>query len=156
MIFRFALPQAKPSTLPYAIGGRARARAVVAIRVIGPTGRLTVNAVLDTGADCCLFAEWVAWRVGIRRRPNAPGLTLVSSVSQTGVATWFEAAGFELTDPAGNRPPFQWRSVVGFTPVGSFGGPIAGILGVNGGLDQVQRVEFDWSALGGPEVVLRT
>jgi hypothetical protein len=47
--------------------------------------------------------------------------------------------------------------LVGFTPAGTFSaGQVAGILGINGGLDQFQLVEFDLNALGGPEVVIRT
>ena len=35
-------------------------------------------------------------------------------------------------------------------------GQASGILGINGGLDQFQRVEFDWQAVAGPEVIIRT
>ena len=75
----------------------------------------------------------------------------------TGVPAWFETVELELRDPAGVHRPFRWKSVVGFTSRGSFSKTSAsGILGINGGLDQFQRVEFDWSAPSGPEVVIRT
>jgi hypothetical protein len=66
-------------------------------------------------------------------------------------------ATLELADQAGILAPFRWSALVGFTGRGSFASTAAaGILGVNGGLDRFQCVEFDWSSLGGPEVVLRT
>jgi hypothetical protein len=103
-----------------------------------------------------LFPEWVAWRVGLRQTPAAPTVNMGSSLSQTGWWAWLETVDLELEDPTGVLPPFRWSAVVGFTGTGSFKGRHNGIVGVNGGLDAFQRVEFDWSALGGPEVVLRT
>jgi hypothetical protein len=80
-----------------------------------------------------------------------------SNVSRTGFAAWFETVELELIDPAGVLPPFRWAAPVGFTGRGSFAkSSINGILGVNGGLDHFRRVEYDWSALAGPEVVIRT
>jgi hypothetical protein len=77
-------------------------------------------------------------------------------MGQTGFAAWFESVELELRDPAGLHRPFRWTAVVGFTGRGSFGKSAAyGILGVNGGLDAFQRVEFDWAALGGPEIIVR-
>jgi hypothetical protein len=79
-----------------------------------------------------------------------------SSVTLTGVPAWFETVQLELRDPAGVHRPFRWTSVVGFTGRGSFAKSAAsGILGTNGGLDAFQRVEFDWAAASGPEVVVR-
>jgi hypothetical protein len=79
-----------------------------------------------------------------------------SSLGVTGTLTWFARVELQINDPSGVIPPFRWPATVGFTPAGSFAtGSVSGVLGVNGGLDQLQRVEFDWSALGGPEVVLR-
>jgi hypothetical protein len=79
-----------------------------------------------------------------------------SSITRIGLPTWFAPVELQINDPADVIRPHRWSAVVGFTPVGSFAiGRAAGILGVNGGLDQLQRVEFDWSALGGPEVVVR-
>jgi hypothetical protein len=81
---------------------------------------------------------------------------MVSSVSRTGFSTWFQTVDLQIEDPTGVGPLFRWTAVVGFTGVGSFHAtPATGILGVNGGLDHFQRIEFDWSALGGPEVVVR-
>jgi hypothetical protein len=110
--------------------------------------------VLDTGADCCLFPEWVALRVGLRRTTASPVVTLGSSLSQSGTQAWFDRVELQVADPAGIAPAIRWSAVVGFAPYGSFmAGAITGVLG---GLDRFQRIEFDWSALGGPEVVLRT
>jgi hypothetical protein len=79
-----------------------------------------------------------------------------SSITRTGYATWFAPVRLQIDDPAGIVPPFVWPAVVGFTPTGSFAvGRAAGILGINGGLDAFQRVEFDWAAAGGPEVIVR-
>jgi hypothetical protein len=115
------------------------------------------DAYLDVGSELCLFPEWVAWRTGLRRQPHSATLPVGSSVSGTGVVAWFATVSLQVIDPTGVQTPFRWPAVVGFTPAGSFAtSPVAGLLGVNGGLDQFQRVEFDWSALGGPEVVLRT
>jgi hypothetical protein len=116
-----------------------------------------VYAVLDAGGECCLFPEWVAWRIGYRQTPASPVQLMGSSVSQTGFAAWFETVELELIDPAGVHPPFRWTAPVGFTGHGSFGkSSTYGILGVNGGLARFRRVEYDWSALSGPEVVIRT
>jgi hypothetical protein len=113
--------------------------------------------VIDTGADCCLFPEWVAWRVGLKRTPGSPVQTMGSSLGVTGSLVWFARVELQVNDPRGVTLPFRWSAVVGFTPAGRFTtGSISGVLGVNGGLDRFQRIEFDWSALGGPEVVLRT
>jgi hypothetical protein len=155
-VYQRTLPPAVPSNLPYARGGRLFRPPAVTIFLIGPRGRETVEAVLDSGGECCLFPEWLAWRAGYRQSPTSPVLTVGSSVSQTGVSAWFETVELELVDPSGVQPPFRWKSAVGFTPRGSFSRlRTFGILGVNGGLDRFRRVEFDWSALGGPEVVLR-
>jgi hypothetical protein len=124
--------------------------------LIGPRTREPVNVVLDTGSECCLFPEWIAWRAGLRRAPTSPTVPMGSSVSRTGWSAWFERVELQLEDPTGIQPPFRWSAVVGFTGAGSFTGRHNGVLGVNSGLDQFQRVEFDWSAFGGPEVVLRT
>jgi hypothetical protein len=123
--------------------------------IIGPRARQPINVVLDTGAECCLFPAWAAWRVGLRQSPASPTVTMGSSVSRTGWSAWFEIVDLVLEDPTGTVPPFRWSAVVGFTGAGSFAGSHSGVLGVNGGLDRFQRVEFDWSALGGPEVVVR-
>jgi hypothetical protein len=70
---------------------------------------------------------------------------------------WFAPVDLQIDDPNGVQAPFRWRAVVGFTPAGTFSiGQGSGILGVNGGLDQFQRTEFDWAGLNGPEVVIRT
>ena len=112
---------------------------------------------LDTGGQCCLFAEWVAWRIGLKRMPLSPTQMLGSSITQSGSLAWFAPVKLQVDDPADIIRPHGWKAVVGFTPVGSFAvGRAAGVLGVNGGLDQLQRVEFDWQALAGPEVVIRT
>ena len=79
-----------------------------------------------------------------------------SNVSQTGWQAWFESVELEITDPSAVTQPFRWKSVVGFTGAGSFQSGASGILGVNGGLDAFQRVEFDWANLAGPEVTIRT
>jgi hypothetical protein len=80
-----------------------------------------------------------------------------SSVSRTGFPAWFETVDLRLDPSAGGGPSFRWPAMVGFTPRGSFmSGHVSGILGVNGGLDRFQRVEFDWATLTGPEVIIRT
>jgi hypothetical protein len=155
-LFRFPLPPAQPSSQPFAASGFAADRPIIPLTVIGPRTAVQLYVVLDTGAECCLFAEWVAVRTGLGRTSAAPVATMGSSVSRTGFPVWFERVGLQLNDPAGVGRPFRWPAVVGFTPVGSFwAGRASGILGVNGGLDRFQRIEFDWSALGGPEVVVR-
>ena len=84
-------------------------------------------------------------------------LTVSSSISGVSVIAWFAPIGLEIRDPANVQPTFRWPAVVGFTPAGTFSsGQVAGLLGVNGGLDQFQSVEFDWSSMTGPEVLIRT
>jgi hypothetical protein len=127
------------------------------VGIIGPTGSDTPDVYLDTGAEFCLFPEWIAWRIGVRRQPSTPVLSVGSSISGVGVVAWFAPVELEIRDLAHASAPFRWSAVVGFTPSGSFSvGHIAGLLGVNGGFDQFQRTEFDWSSLAGPEVVIRT
>ncbi|HEX4588511.1 MAG TPA: hypothetical protein VH120_01185, partial [Gemmataceae bacterium] len=118
---------------------------------------IQVDVILDTGAECCLFAEWVGRLVGLKQLPASPVITIGSSVSRTGVSAWFQRVELQLDPVGGVGTPFRWTGVVGFTPIQTFtAGRASGILGVNGGLDQFQRVEFDWSAAAGPEVVIRT
>jgi hypothetical protein len=151
------LPPVVPSNLPYARSGWLFPRPVIEIFLIGPRSRASVAAVVDPGGECCLFPEWLAWRAGYRQSPACPVLTVGSSVSLTGIPAWFETVELELADPAGVQRLFRWTAVVGFTGRGSFARlNTSGILGVNGGLAHFQRVEFDWSVLAGPEVVLRT
>ncbi len=96
-------------------------------------------------------------RIGLKRLPGSPTRTMGSSLTRTGLPTWFAPVELQIEDPAGVIRPYEWSAVVGFTPTGSFPvGRAAGVLGVNGGLDRLQRVEFDWQALAGPEVVVRT
>jgi hypothetical protein len=145
-----------PSTLPYARGGRIATRPIIPLTVIGPRATVQVDVILDTGADCCLFAEWVGRLVGLKRSPTSPTVTVGSSVNRTGVSAWFEQVELQLDPVGGIGPPFRWPAVVGMTPVRTFvAGRAAGILGINGGLDAFQRLEFDWAAVGGPEVVIR-
>src|SRR5437870_2134239 len=98
-MYRFLVQPSRASTLPYSRGGRVQPRAVVPIKVIGPVRGLTVPVVLDTGADCCLFAEWVAWRAGLRRTPAAPVLTMGSSLGATGCRAWFGQIELQINDP---------------------------------------------------------
>jgi hypothetical protein len=130
---------------------------VINLWLIGPAAARRFHVVLDTGAECCLFPEWVAWQTGLHQSSASPTLGMGSQVSRTGWSAWFARVELEVRDPAAILPPFRWPAVVGFTGRGSFGTTsVAGVLGVNGGLDRFRRVEFDWSALSGPEVVLRT
>ncbi len=155
-VFQFPLSPAVSSNVPYARRGRAFGQPLIDLWVTGPKLTEKVRAVLDPGGECCLFPEWVAWRIGLRQTPSSPIVTMGSSVTLTGLPAWFAPVGLDLRDPAGVHRPFRWTSVVGFTGRGSFAKSAAsGILGINGGLDQFQRVEFDWSAAGGPEVVVR-
>jgi hypothetical protein len=156
-VYQYPLSPAIPSVAPYARGGQAFAQPVIRLWMIGPRGVERVRTVLDPGAECCLFPEWVAWRVGYRQSPASPVQPMGSSVSRTGFDAWFETVSLELRDPAGVHPPFRWAAPVGFTGRGSFAKSSAyGIIGINGGLDRFRRVEYDWSALSGPEVVIRT
>jgi hypothetical protein len=143
--------------MPFAVGGQIASRPTIWLTIIGPRATDQVQVILDTGGECCLFAEWVAWRIGLKRLPSSPTHTMGSSITRTGFLTWFAPVEIQIDDPAGVIPPYRWPAIVGFTPAGCFTvGRAAGILGINGGLDQVQRVEFDWQALGGPEVLIRT
>jgi hypothetical protein len=154
-VIRLPLPVARRSRQPYAVGGLDFPPPIIPVSVFGPAGAVTVDAVLDSGGVCGLFAEWVAWRVGLRRQPGSPVITMGSSVTVTGFPTWFGRIDMQINDPTGIASPLRWDAVVGFTPRGSFGGPVSGVIGVNGGLGRFRRVEFDWSAPGGPEVVIR-
>jgi hypothetical protein len=136
-VYQIPLPPAVPSNQPYARNGRQFRQPVIKLFLIGPRERESVDAVPDTGGECCLSPEWLAWRIGFRRTNAAPVLTVGSSVSQTGVTTWFQAVELELVDPAGIQPPFRWPATIGFTGRGSFSRlNTFGVLGVNGGLDR--------------------
>lgn len=156
-VFTFPLPSAANSTLPYSRRGRKFGQPMVELWLRGPLSTMMVDSVIDTGAECCLFPEWVGWRVGLKQKPTSPVLPMGSTIIHTGTAAWFDAVELELRDAAGVHRPFRWTAVVGFTGRGAFGKTSAyGILGVNGGLDQFQRVEFNWQSSAGPEVVIRT
>jgi hypothetical protein len=132
-------------------------RPFIGLRLIGPAGELRFDAYLDTGSEFCLFPEWIARRIGLRQQPQSLTMPVGSSVGGAGVVAWFEAVDLQIDDPANIQPSHRWKAIVGFTPVDTFASsPIAGLLGVNGGLDQFQRIEFDWHSLAGPEVVIRT
>src|SRR5436305_12006901 len=120
-MIRIPIAPATPSHSPYAVGGRAASRAVTWLTVTGPRTADRVQVVLDTGSDCCLFAEWVAWRIGLRRSANSPALVMGSSLGGAASA-WFDRVGLRIDDPNGVTPPVRWDAVVGFTPPGSFGG----------------------------------
>lgn len=156
-VYQFTLLPAANSTLPYARRGRMFGQPIVELWMVGPRAVERVNSVIDSGAECCLFPEWVAWRVGLRQKLTSPVLPMGSTITHTGTSAWFDAVELELRDSAGVHPPFRWSTVVGFTGRGSFGKTSAyGILGINGGLDRFRRVELDWQALAGPGVVIRT
>ena len=142
-LYRLPLPPSAPAVVPFAQHGRAYAQPVIRLQLIGPRASYPVNVVVDTGAACCLLPEWLAWRVGVRQSASSPTTLMGSSVSRTGWSAWFEMVELQLEDQAGVLQPFRWPAVVGFTGAGSFAGRHNGILGVNGGLDRFQRVEFD-------------
>ena len=143
-LYRFPFPAWSPSTEPFARQGRKRLRPFIRLTVLGTTAAQGLPIFVDTGAEFSLFPEWVAWRVGLRRQPASPVLTVGSSVSGVGVVAWFAPVELQIDDPAGAQAPYRWPAVVGFTPAGSFAtGSVSGVLGVNGGLDRFQRAEFD-------------
>src|SRR6267154_3195870 len=87
-IFQYQLPPANNSTLPYARRGQAFVQPRIKLWVIGPRSVDLVDTVLDIVAECCLFPEWVAWRVGLRQSAASPQVLMGSSVSMTGVLAW--------------------------------------------------------------------
>ena len=156
-LYRFPFPAWSASNEPFSRSGRKHLRPYIGVKIIGPTSTVFFDAYLDTGAEFCLFPERIGRRIGVRQQTNSPVLSVGSSISGIGVVAWFAPVTLQIEDPVGIQAPFRWSATVGFTPAGTFGqSPIAGLLGVDGGLDQFQRVEFEWAALGSPEVVIRT
>jgi hypothetical protein len=157
-LYRFSLPAPTRSNLPYAHRGILHERPTIRLWMIGP-GRppLRLDVKLDTGADYCVFPAWLTPRVGVSLAGASPDAITVSSVGTGGSPTWFRPVDLEVRDETGAQRPFRWTATVGFISGPSFlTSPVSGVLGVNGGLDRFQRVEFDWYSLQTPEIVLRT
>jgi hypothetical protein len=95
-------------------------RPFIRIGIHGPAGFDTPDVYLDTGAEFCLFPEWVGRLIGVHRQANSPVVSVGSSISGAGVIAWFAPVELEIQDPSNVQPPFRWPAVVGFTPSGTF------------------------------------
>jgi Aspartyl protease len=72
MRFRYQRYRMKSSVSP----GRIVARPEISVKVIGPAGAVTLDALVDTGSDLTLVPRWVATQIGAtvddtRRSPLA-------------------------------------------------------------------------------------
>lgn len=89
---------------------------------------------LDAGADCCLFGQWVAERIGITRPADAYEERLRTGAGP--VIAWFAEVELHLGYPT-DRYQFDWTAPVGFVRDDVLPPTFpAGILGVGGGLER--------------------
>jgi hypothetical protein len=142
-----------PFGLPSAIGGMLNVfRPVIPARAFQPTQptrSLPIKLLLDSGADFCIFPDWLAQGLGI-------SLTGIRPVPLSGAGGSVVAQFCPLALQIGVMGQYhRWELLAGFvsrtTPIFRQGN-WAGVLGQIGGFDQFQ-VTFDWCA-GIPRAVM--
>jgi hypothetical protein len=115
-----------------------------------------IDVKVDSGADCCLFAQSVADRLGILRPADAPVETVISTIGGE-VEAWFAQVTLEIFDPLERnvkerpRRAHRWEAVVGFfpDPPPTDDNPAPehfGVLGVNGGLGLFRQTVLDFGS----------
>jgi hypothetical protein len=93
-----------------------------------------IEAQLDSGADCCIFAQRVADRLGITRSPGAHEERLRTGAGL--VTAWFAQLDLHLGLPA-DPYEFDWTTPVGFVRDDVLPAAFpSGILGIGGGLER--------------------
>lgn len=107
----------------------------------------SVDALIDTGSDWCLFPDWLAHRLKLDLL-NSPNLRIRGATGPLQVSV--HEIGLEIGQGASR---FRWRCSAGFVPYQTplfASGDLSGILGHYGGLDQFETA-FDWCA-GLPQI----
>ena len=121
-----------------------------------PVGRPTfrwVKAQIDTGADCCIFAQTLADAIGLSRQAETHEESLRTGAGL--VVAWFADVQMHLglpTDPYA----FDWTAPVGFVRDDIL--PAAfpqGIFGIGGGLERFPRIELVLSPTAAEMPVVR-
>lgn len=135
MIFRIpSYPTAMPA--PSLRGGTFRDKPIIPIFVIGPSGHLLGDVLVDTGADdIVLPLQWSA-RLGLSLLA-APVRSASTAAGTTAVLIRYATVIARLSD---NQSSCRWRAIIGFAPLNT---PY-GIFGVAGGLEYF-RTALDFS-----------
>ncbi len=113
-------------------GGAIRYRPVISLTVIGPAGKETPYALVDTGSDDVVFPIDLAHRLGIDLS-QAPQRQSQGVGSAGGVAVLFAPVILSLSDSV---QTVRWRATVGFTSASLR----FCLLGVAGGLEFFQTI----------------
>jgi hypothetical protein len=92
------------------------------------------QAQLDTGADCCVFAQWIADELGVARPADAHEEPLRTGAGR--VTAWFSEVELHLGMPAESYE-FDWTAPVGFVRDDVLPPTFrSGIFGIGGGLER--------------------
>lgn len=136
MRFAYQKYRTKSPVLP----GGIVARPEISVKVIGPVGPVTLDALVDTGSDLTIIPLWVASQIGVDvdASPRWPLAGLAGQVAEASPGD----VELEITS-AGSF--FRWTTAVSFVahPAGS---KATAILGHSGFLDFF-RVTFDGPAM---------
>ena len=120
--------------------GGVVARPEISVRVIGPAGAVTLDALVDTGSDLTILPFWVAGQIGVDvdASPRWPLAGLAGQVVQA-------SPGDVELEIASDGSFFRWSTAVSFVayPAGS---QATAILGHSGFL-AFSRVTFDGPAM---------
>jgi hypothetical protein len=92
-------------------GRTVRPRPVLGITLIGPSGSMPQDALLDTGSDDTVFLERIAQKIGLDLT-NAP-LGSARVLVQGSVPVRYARITLRIAD---NRERREWEAWVGFTP----------------------------------------
>ena len=98
--------------IPSLGGTFARARPIIAVRVVGPSGSHLIDGFLDTGSDETVFEEWVAVLIGVDLT-NAVhrDIGLVGRVHPLRIK--YVSVVLRITD--GSQEIYEWPAIIGFT-----------------------------------------
>jgi hypothetical protein len=113
MSLRFPYLQVAKGQPIVALGGKVhRPRPVIGVTMIGPSGAVPYDGLLDSGADDTLFPEDVAALIGIDLT-NAPRGT-ASAYGHSVIPVRYAEATLRIAD---NQERREWRAWVSFAPV---------------------------------------
>lgn len=90
-------------------------RPTIEVEVHGPSGRRTMNALVDTGADLTIFPLSLAQQLGIDVSPSDEPTT--TDFSGTVLTLEEGKAEFELNSPEGDET-LRWNAVIQFIDFG--------------------------------------
>ncbi|MBW3540268.1 MAG: hypothetical protein KY476_08355 [Planctomycetes bacterium] len=121
---RFRYRHERTGRMILSLGGRTvRPRPIVGVTLIGPTGTVVADALLDSGSDETVFPEAAAKSVGIDLS-SAPTFRASSVVLQA-LPLRLATATLRLTDGIEKR---EWTAWIGLAP-GRMHLPILGFAG---------------------------